>query len=169
MLSFYTIDNPVWPQVAFLLPLWQAKHRLQACNLTWTPLSDILMHTQFAWWMLSNCISKIRVHMYFIRDRTVIQQLRYLSQKEATSFFSDTCTPHQDQRLAFRQSVVRVSTLNYKVQSNSENTKHPIVVDRVMKSKLSHIPHNQYYTHAHLWFSLSFLAVNHHNNKNWVP
>ena len=26
-----------------------------------------------------------------------------------------------------------------------------------------------YYTHAHLWFQLSFLAVNHHNNKNWVP
>ena len=25
------------------------------------------------------------------------------------------------------------------------------------------------YTHAHLWFPLSFLAVNHHNNKNWVP
>ena len=24
------------------------------------------------------------------------------------------------------------------------------------------------YTHAHLWFPLSFLAVNHHNNKNWV-
>ena len=25
------------------------------------------------------------------------------------------------------------------------------------------------YTHAHLWFPLLFLAVNHHNAKNWVP
>ena len=25
------------------------------------------------------------------------------------------------------------------------------------------------YTHAHLWFQCSFFAVNHHNNKNWVP
>ena len=25
------------------------------------------------------------------------------------------------------------------------------------------------YTHAHLWFPPLFLAVNHHNNKNWVP
>ena len=24
------------------------------------------------------------------------------------------------------------------------------------------------YTHAHLWFPHSFLAVSHHNNKNWV-
>ena len=24
------------------------------------------------------------------------------------------------------------------------------------------------YTHAHLWFPPLFLAVNHHNNKNWV-
>ena len=26
-----------------------------------------------------------------------------------------------------------------------------------------------FYTHAHLWFPPSFLAINHHNNKNWVP
>ena len=25
------------------------------------------------------------------------------------------------------------------------------------------------YTHAIIWFPPSFLAVNHHNNKNWVP
>ena len=25
------------------------------------------------------------------------------------------------------------------------------------------------YTHAHLWFPPSFLAVNHHHSKNWVP
>ena len=25
------------------------------------------------------------------------------------------------------------------------------------------------YTHAHLWFPHWFLAVNHHDNKNWVP
>ena len=24
------------------------------------------------------------------------------------------------------------------------------------------------YTHAHLWFPPSFLAVNHHNTKNWI-
>ena len=28
---------------------------------------------------------------------------------------------------------------------------------------------NGVYTHAHLWFPRSFLAVNHYNNKNWVP
>ena len=26
-----------------------------------------------------------------------------------------------------------------------------------------------WYTHVHLWFPPSFLAVNHHNNKSWVP
>ena len=126
MLSFYTIDNPVWPQVAFLLPLWQAKHRLQARNLNWIPLSYTLIRSLLGkYWQISNAYKK---SVDSIRGRTLIQQLRYLSlrrQKETTSFFSDTCTPHQDQRLAFRQSVDRVSTLNCKVQSNSENTKHP--------------------------------------------
>ena len=30
-------------------------------------------------------------------------------------------------------------------------------------------PMGDKYTHAHLWFPPLFLAVNHHNIKNWVP
>ena len=35
--------------------------------------------------------------------------------------------------------------------------------------KIPHQMKDAMYTHAILWFPLSFLAVNHHNIKNWVP
>ena len=69
--------------------VWQAKHRLKARNLTWTPLSYTLILLGKCW-QISNSYHK---SVDAIRGRTLIQQLRYLSlrrQKETTSFFSDT-------------------------------------------------------------------------------